>query len=82
MGDERWPVDVREVLESAVNVASHAIRPCARVERKYEDLESIKTDPTKLGQILLNLATNAIEAMMSLNLTRRSPSICSASARK
>ena len=78
---ERWPVDVREVLESAVNVASHAIRPCARVERHYDDVEGIKTDPTKLGQILLNLIFNAVQSFEqpdpSKNVVRLSVTKCS-----
>ncbi|HTV18264.1 MAG TPA: PAS domain S-box protein, partial [Polyangiaceae bacterium] len=31
---KRWPVDVRDVLESALNVAMHAIRGNARIEKR------------------------------------------------
>jgi len=59
---ECWPVDVREVLESALNVSWHAISSRARIERDYADVPPLKTDPTKLGQVCLNLIFNAAEA--------------------
>jgi two-component system, NtrC family, sensor kinase len=60
--EKRWPVDVREVLESALNVAMHAIRGKARVEKHYDDVPPLETDPTKLGQIFLNLVFNAAQS--------------------
>ena len=59
---ERWPVDMREVLDSALNVAMHALSSRARVERDYGEVPSLKTDPAKLGQIFLNLVFNAAES--------------------
>jgi PAS domain S-box-containing protein len=59
---DRWPVDVREVLDSALNVAMHAIRGRARIVRDYADVIALKTDPTRLGQIILNLVFNATQS--------------------
>jgi signal transduction histidine kinase len=59
---ECWPVDVREVLDSALNVAMHALSSRARVECDYGDVPSLKTDPAQLGQIFLNLVFNAAES--------------------
>jgi C4-dicarboxylate-specific signal transduction histidine kinase len=59
---ERWPVDVKEVIDSALNVAMHAIRGRARIVRDYADVPSLKTDPTRLGQIVLNLVFNAAQS--------------------
>jgi len=59
---ECWPVDVREVLDSALNVAMHALSSRARVERDFGEVPSLKTDPAKLGQIFLNLVFNAAES--------------------
>jgi two-component system, NtrC family, sensor kinase len=59
---KRWPVDVREVLESALNVAMHAIGGKARIEKRYADAPPLETDPTKLGQIFLNLVFNAAQS--------------------
>jgi PAS domain S-box-containing protein len=59
---ERWPVDVKEVIDSALNVAMHAIRGRARIVRDYADVPPLKTDPTRLGQIVLNLVFNAAQS--------------------
>jgi signal transduction histidine kinase len=61
-GAERWPVDVRSVLESAVNIVMHAIRGRARLVRRYSDVPPLRTDPARLGQVLLNLLFNAVQS--------------------
>ena len=67
---ERCPVEVDEVLESALNLAMHAIRGRARIVRCYATVPSIKTDPTRVGQILLNLLLNAAQAFETVNEER------------
>jgi two-component system, NtrC family, sensor kinase len=67
---DRWPVDVREVIDSALNVAMHAIRGRARIVRDYRDVAPLKTDPTRLGQIVLNLVFNAAQSFESLDEAR------------
>jgi PAS domain S-box-containing protein len=59
---ERWPVDVCDVIDSAVNLAMHGIRGRARIVRDYTDVPSLKTDPTRVGQIVLNLLFNAAQS--------------------
>lgn len=59
---ERWPVDVRDVAVSALNVAMHEIRGRARLEQVYREVSPLKTDPARLGQILLNLLVNAAQS--------------------
>ena len=66
----RWPVDVRDVIESALNVATQAVAARARIERRYTDVPAIETDPTKVGQILLNLILNASESFPSADSER------------
>ncbi len=63
----RWPVVVEEILESAVNVAMHEIRGRARIVRRYGRVPPLKTDPARLGQILLNLLFNAVQAFDSVD---------------
>jgi len=64
---ERWPVDVREVIDSALNLATHAISGRARLERQYSEVPALKTDPARLGQICLNLLFNAAESFEQAN---------------
>jgi len=67
--EQRWPVDVESVLESAVNIAMHALRGRARLVRRYEDVPPLKTDPARLGQVLLNLLFNAAQSFPSRDET-------------
>ncbi len=60
--EERWPVDVQSVLESAVNIAMHTLRGRTRLVRRYGDVPPLKTDPPRLGQVLLNLLFNAAQS--------------------
>jgi PAS domain S-box-containing protein len=78
---ERWPVDVKEVVESALNVTMHAIRGRARVVRDYREVTSIKTDPTRLGQILLNLVFNAAQSFDTADESKNIISLSIASPR-
>jgi len=64
---DRWPVDVRDVIDSALNLAAHAIGCRARIEREYMEVPALKTDPAKLGQICLNLLFNAAESFGQAN---------------
>ena len=64
---ECWPVDVSEVLESAIDVAMHAVRGKARIERDYSEAPPLRADPTKLGQIFLNLVLNAAQSFQEEN---------------
>jgi PAS domain S-box-containing protein len=72
---ERWPVDVRDVTDTALNVATQALAARARVERRYREVPALETDPTKLGQILLNLIMNASESFPAADPARNVISI-------
>jgi CheY-like chemotaxis protein len=56
-------VDVHEVLESSLQVASNEIRHCARLERFYQDVPRVLANGAKLGQLFLNLILNAVNAI-------------------
>jgi two-component system NtrC family sensor kinase len=64
---DRWPVEAESVLESAINVAMHAIRGRARIVRRYGPAPALKTDPARLGQILLNLLFNAAQSFETVD---------------
>ncbi|AKV02240.1 Sensory box histidine kinase/response regulator [Labilithrix luteola] len=70
VAEERWPVDVEAVLESAVNIAMHLIRGRASLKRGYGAAPPLKTDPARLGQVFLNLLFNAAQSFDEADETR------------
>jgi PAS domain S-box-containing protein len=57
------PVDVRAVLDAAVNLARHEIRHRARVVKQYEDVPAVDASESRLAQAFLNLVVNAAQAI-------------------
>jgi signal transduction histidine kinase len=64
-------IDVHEVLESSLQVASNEIRHCAKLERSYGALSSVRGNPAKLGQVFLNLLLNAVRAVRAAPQDRK-----------
>ncbi|HEX9049382.1 MAG TPA: PAS domain S-box protein [Anaeromyxobacter sp.] len=62
-GGDRAPVDVREVLRSAVSVASNEIRHRARLELDLAEVPRVLGSERRLGQVFLNLLVNAAQAI-------------------
>jgi CheY-like chemotaxis protein/two-component sensor histidine kinase len=64
-GDDlrRTTVDVREVLESSLRLAHTEIRHRAQLVREYGDVPVVVANPSRLGQVFLNLAVNAAQAL-------------------
>jgi PAS domain S-box-containing protein len=67
---ELWPVNVREVVESTLNIAMHEIRGRAQVALNFGQVAMLKTDPTRLGQIVLNLVINAAQSFATGDETK------------
>jgi PAS domain S-box-containing protein len=57
------PINVHIALESAINLASHQIRRRAELVRRYGEVPPALADETRLSQVLLNLLTNAAQAL-------------------
>jgi PAS domain S-box-containing protein len=57
------PVDLHQVLETAINMASHEIKHRARLVRDFQPVEPVLADPAGLGQVVLNLLINAAHAI-------------------
>ncbi|MGC4090344.1 MAG: PAS domain S-box protein [Polyangiaceae bacterium] len=64
-GDDsaRGPVDLREVLEAAVNIAGNTLSQRARIVRDYGDSPAVEGNANRLEQVFLNLLLNAAQAM-------------------
>lgn len=56
-------IDVHEVLEASIQVASNEIRHGAHLVRSYEDVPHVQGNPAKLGQVFLNLLLHAVHAI-------------------
>jgi PAS domain S-box-containing protein len=61
--ETRSIVDVRSLLESAIQLASHQIRHRARIEKELGEVPPIEANAARLGQVFLNVLVNAAEAI-------------------
>jgi signal transduction histidine kinase len=56
-------VDLQEILEQVLVLTHHMTKNLITVVRDYHPIPSIPGSPGKLGQVFLNLITNAVQAM-------------------
>jgi PAS domain S-box-containing protein len=63
--DEERPtvLDVRSVLELAINMAFNEIRHRARLVKDYGVIPLVEADEARLGQVFINLLVNAAQAI-------------------
>ncbi len=61
--ERRHVVDVRGVLESAVQAILHAIRGRARLVRHFRDVPPVEGNEHRLGQLFLSLLINAAQSI-------------------
>jgi PAS domain S-box-containing protein len=59
----RTRVDLRPVVESAIHLASNALRHRARVVRDFGAAPAVLADEARLAQLVLNLLLNAAQAI-------------------
>ncbi|HEY2511868.1 MAG TPA: ATP-binding protein [Polyangiaceae bacterium] len=64
--DDREPVDVVAVLESALQVVGHDLRGRADVVREFAPVPRVLANESRLGQVFLNLLVNAVHALEGL----------------
>ena len=64
------PVDVRTALDSSSRMAWNEIRHRATLIKDYGDVPLVNANPSRLGQLLLNLIVNAAQAIPEGNATR------------
>ncbi len=61
--DQRGVTDVRGLVESAVQMASHEIRHRARLVKNLGEVPPVDANEARLGQVFLNLLVNAAQAI-------------------
>jgi PAS domain S-box-containing protein len=60
---ERRPVDVRQTIENALKLMSKELQHRARLERAIAPVPSILGSEAQLGQVIVNLLKNALQAL-------------------
>jgi signal transduction histidine kinase len=61
--ERRGPVDINRVLESSLRLAWNDIRHRARLVKELGELPPVDANEARLGQVFLNLLTNAAQAI-------------------
>jgi two-component system cell cycle sensor histidine kinase/response regulator CckA len=61
--EEGATVELRRVLEWAIDAATHELRRRVRVTTHFDGIPRVKGNETRLGQIFVNLIVNAAQAM-------------------
>ena len=62
-GDRRVPLDVQAVLDLSVNLAFNELKHRARLVKEYSEVPQVEADEARLGQVFINLLTNAAYAI-------------------
>jgi PAS domain S-box-containing protein len=62
-GETRRPVELAEVVQSAIRLAGHEIRHRARIATSFANAGKVRANEARLEQVVLNLLLNASQAM-------------------
>ena len=55
--------DINKVIDGVINIVWNEIKYKAELEKEYGDIPKIECNPQQLGQVFINLLTNAVQAM-------------------
>jgi PAS domain S-box-containing protein len=69
-GEERAMLDVNSVVVPALRMAAHAVRPRARLVEEFGHPPRVMGSEARLGQVMLNLLVNALQAIPEGNPER------------
>jgi PAS domain S-box-containing protein len=61
--EEHAAIELAEVVDSALAIVANELRHRARVVKRYESVAPVRGDSSRLGQVFLNLLTNAAQAI-------------------
>ncbi len=74
--EQQVPIDVREVLESSLQLVANEVRHHAVLERDYGPVPPVVGNPAKLGQVFLNLLINAVHAIGQGEASQNTIRVC------
>ncbi|MBV6644409.1 MAG: hypothetical protein KI790_03115 [Cyclobacteriaceae bacterium] len=57
------PFDIKETIESTVTLLLNARKDNVKITKRYEDTPLVQGNASKIGQVVMNLITNAVQAM-------------------
>ena len=57
------PVDLEALMESMLSIAKNEIKYKAQLRKNYSKVPSVNCNPQKIGQVFVNLLTNAAHAI-------------------
>jgi signal transduction histidine kinase len=63
--ESRAPVDVRQVIEASLSMLDHEVGSKATLEKDFGEVPPIFGNAGQLGQLFVNLITNALDSMPS-----------------
>ncbi len=66
--ERRTLVDVREPLEFSIKMASSELRHRTQLIKEFQPVPPVYADPSRLGQVFLNLLVNAAQAIPEGNV--------------
>jgi signal transduction histidine kinase/ligand-binding sensor domain-containing protein/ActR/RegA family two-component response regulator len=61
--DERGPINLHDVIDSAAKMAANEIRPRARLVKEFGNIPLVEGNDSRLSQVFLNLLINAAHAV-------------------
>ncbi len=61
--EELVPLDLRAVVEMAINMTTNDLRHKAKLVRRYQDTPLVEADESRVLQVVVNLLVNACQAL-------------------
>ncbi len=72
---ELVPVDAREVIDAATRMVRTQLPPGTRLVVEHGDIPRVLADPSRLGQVMLNLLVNASQSLADADSERQQVSV-------
>ncbi len=61
--DDMMPTDLRDIIDSTINILRREWNTFAEIDKNYSELFYVECNPGQMGQVVMNLLSNAINAV-------------------